>query len=118
MKYRFFTCPKCNATHSAGEWNNETITLCKNRDQRRRFVRIQDAGKQARWYQCPSCKAHVNGFDAIPRHTSEVAAENKPSGYSCATCDASIYCNDCQSYINGNCKGCPQNLGHNSLRKD
>jgi predicted RNA-binding Zn-ribbon protein involved in translation (DUF1610 family) len=75
MKYKLFTCPKCGNTYSAGEWNGETIKLCTNRDQRRRFVRIQDAGKQARWYQCPGCKAHVNGFDTIPVLASEI--ENK-----------------------------------------
>jgi hypothetical protein len=73
MKYKFYTCPHCNKTHSAGEWNDETIKLCTNRDQRRRFVKIQDAGQRAYWYQCPSCKTRVNGFNTIPRHASEVA---------------------------------------------
>jgi len=61
-----FKCPCCKRISSAGEWNVETSALCESREAKRHFARIQEAGKQKRWYQCPKCHKRSDNIDILP----------------------------------------------------
>jgi hypothetical protein len=74
VKYKFFQCSECNEVSPAGEWNNETMVCCTNRDLRRSFVRIQDAGKRGKWYKCPKCHKAVVNSSLVPVVQSEIDA--------------------------------------------
>jgi DNA-directed RNA polymerase subunit RPC12/RpoP len=74
VKPKLFKCSECGETSSAGEWNKETMTCCTNRDLRRSFVRIQDAGKRGKWYKCPKCHKPVVNSKLVPVLQSEILA--------------------------------------------
>lgn len=49
-----YTCKACGEESTAEQWNESTLELCTNRQERRKYVPIEKATKE-KWYKCPSC---------------------------------------------------------------
>jgi len=59
MVFKLFTCPACNKTSKAGEWDMRTRVLCKTDKQKKMYRKIQAARGTDRWYVCPCCNEAI-----------------------------------------------------------
>ena len=59
MTGQMYTCKQCGQEFTADQWNEATLELCTNRQERRKYVPIQDAKKE-KWYKCPGCGKRHN----------------------------------------------------------
>lgn len=73
MTYQYFRCGKCDTASPAGLWNTKTLPLCKSREAKRSFKKIQfSVGVKNRYYVCPYCGEHIVMTDVTPCHASEL----------------------------------------------
>lgn len=75
MQYKYFKHNRCGKVSTAGEWNNETLKLCKDVQSKRIFKKIQHAIGQARWYVCPKCNGKAHMREIVVLMKSEVENE-------------------------------------------
>lgn len=55
MVHSHHRCPICKVASPSGAWNLNTLALCKSREQKRGFKKIQMARGTNRAYECPHC---------------------------------------------------------------
>lgn len=56
-------CPKCGESNELKMWDKETMEQCASREQRRKYVSINEkrAGNGVYAYRCPSCAEWSSG---------------------------------------------------------
>lgn len=60
-----FECPSCKEAATATEWDQKTISICRNRSEKRQFKSIGLESSRSRvtlrMYLCPHCEKFISG---------------------------------------------------------
>ena len=60
MVKQLYRCTSCNEVSSAEQIDNTTLEqCCHNRADRRKYVPIEKAHNNDKWYKCPQCGVNI-----------------------------------------------------------